>query len=259
MFFSDLSLLKEFLKLKKQNKELKLQSQELEDLSHTVAHDLKAPIRTMSSFAQLLKKNLEGKDEKITELADFIIKSSDKTNHLLESMIEFARLNTATPIKTDVVLEDVLDEVKLNLYSDILEHKVKIISRNLPVVSFHKFQMIQVLQNLVSNAIKYNDKETPIIEITADENEKEYIIYIKDNGLGFEEKFKDKLFKPFERLHSINYEGSGVGLATCKKIIETNGGRIDVFTKLGEGSTFYFTVPKNKKSRNFENKWHSAS
>ena len=229
-----------------QNKKLGLKNEELQRFAYIASHDLKEPLRNIGSFATLLKRRFHGKlGEDADEYINFITTNVSRMYALLHEVLMFSKLDNEEVELEWVDMNEVVDVVKETLRGKIMEENVQITSARLPKLKVHHAHMTQLFQNIVSNSIKYNDKEHPIVEInhTIGKND-EFVFYIKDNGIGIDMEFKDRVFEIFKRLHGKNeYEGTGVGLAICKKIVNQYGGRIWIESEVGEGATFYFTLP----------------
>ncbi len=234
------------LKLEELNKEL-------ESFSYSVSHDLRAPLRHIAGFIQLLEKNigssLETKDKKYF---NYITGSVKRMGMLIDDLLSFSRMSRTELIRSNVNLNQLVKECIDDLSDDLKERNVKWNLESLPVVCGDKALLKQVLLNLISNAVKYTSKkEEAIIEIGAISKAREYEFYVKDNGAGFEMKYVDKLFGVFQRLHSDSqFEGTGIGLAIVKKIISRHGGKVWAEGEVDSGAAFYFTL--NRIEENYE-------
>ncbi len=237
--------------LNAKNKELEKyieSNMQLENFAYIASHDLKTPIRTIISFAQLLKrklnKQLEG-DAK--EYFDFIITSSHNMKQLIDDLLTYSRVNSQSLNKKLVNVERLIEYISLEIQSTIQEKEVLIQEHNLPT-SLHadSTKLKQLFQNLITNGIKFHKEgERPIITVNAIEKETEWLFSVADNGIGIEPAYFDKIFVLFKKLHNNSeYEGTGLGLAICKKVVEQHNGRIWVESTYGEGTTFYFTIAK---------------
>ncbi len=235
-------------KLQETQTKLEISNKELDQYAHTTAHDLKQPIRTIYSFTGLLKKELEKnklENENTKEYIDIIQKSSKNMNQLITDLLEFSQLSNKT-LKTEVDLNLIVEDVKISLKNLIEKTSTVIDNNKLPTIEGVPIQIFQLLQNLISNAIKFKKNNTsPKITIESTEGPNYFTISVTDNGIGINPVDSTKIFTPFKKLHHTSeYEGSGIGLATCKKIIENHKGKIWVESKLDFGSTFYFTLKK---------------
>lgn len=232
--------------IEKKSEELAASNLELEQFAYVASHDLQEPLRTIANFVGLLDKKYSGKtDQDAQQYFTFVTNATSKMQNLIKDLLEYSRVGRN--MKFDQVnCNDVLTGVIAGIDVSIKESNAKITSSKLPVIKGNEIELGRLFQNLINNAIKFRKKNSiPEISITVQEKEKEYLFAIKDNGIGIDEKHINKLFVIFQRLHTdAEYPGTGIGLATCKKIVALHGGKIWVESKLGEGSTFYFTLPK---------------
>jgi signal transduction histidine kinase/ligand-binding sensor domain-containing protein len=226
------------------NKELERKNKELEQFAYVASHDMQEPLRTTSSFVELLQKQYHGKlDEKADKYLTYIVQASDRMKVLIKDLLDYSRIGKAeSQVKVDCNV--VLEETLADLTVVIRETGAEITSDPLPVITGYPTEMKQLFQNLLTNAIKFRKKEvTPKIRITVKKNKNAYEFSFKDNGIGIDKKHSDRIFIIFQRLHSRNeYQGSGIGLAHCKKIVELHGGRIWIDSKPDEGTKFLFTI-----------------
>lgn len=233
-------------KLLEKNNELVRSNQELEQFAYIVSHDLKEPLRMVSSYMQMLRKKYSDKFEgQAEEYMNFAVDGAQRMSILINDLLEYSRigrLNTATQI---VDCNDILEIVKKNLQTEIEKTQAIFTIGNLPVIKSSFTYMVQVFQNLAGNALKFRSNRKPEIEITAVRAENNFWKFsIKDNGIGMEAQHLERIFIIFQRLHTREeYSGTGIGLAISKKIVEFHGGNIWVESKPGEGTTFYFTLP----------------
>lgn len=225
----------------------------LDRYAYSTAHDLKQPIRTIHSFSGLLAKELEKdkpRKEKENEYLKIILNSSANMNKMVNDLLDYSTLSQIDIQKFDLVdLNEVMSIVIINLKESIRSTKTTFGKITLPTILGNKIQLIQLFQNLVYNAIKFKTKDrAPIINIGFREEDRAHILSVSDNGIGINNIYISAIFIPFKRLHGGNeYEGSGIGLATCSKIVENHDGKIWADSIKGEGSTFYFSVSKNLK------------
>ncbi len=227
---------------------LKNSNRELTDFAHIVSHDIKAPLRNIGSFTQLLDRRFVGVlDERTKEYLTFIKDNTRQANRLVDDLLSYAKIDKNLGEPTAVSFENVVQSIELLFQSTILERKAMIGYDNLPSIEAHKSLISQLLQNLVNNGLKYNRSATPIIHISSKMYADKVVYQVADNGIGIAETYKTYVFDMFRRLHSqAEYEGTGIGLAFCKRIVETYGGEIWLESAEGVGTTFFFTLPKAK-------------
>jgi len=227
--------------------DLKRSNTELEQFAYVASHDLQEPLRMVASFTQLLQQRYQDKlDQDANEFINFAVDGAIRMQGLINDLLIFSRVGTrGKPFKAsdmNVILQDVLN----NVVQLIKETDATITNDPLPVVIADDSQMIQLLQNLISNAIKFHGDEPPRIHVSGEVKANEWIFSVKDNGIGIDSKYFEKIFVIFQRLHKKGvYGGTGIGLAVCKKIVQRHGGDIWIESELGKGSTFYFAIKKN--------------
>ncbi|MBC7886999.1 MAG: PAS domain S-box protein [Ferruginibacter sp.] len=227
--------------------ELKTSYAELERFAYIVSHDLQEPLRMVSSFLKLLQQKYKSQlDETGEKYIYFAVDGADRMKQLIMDLLEYSRTGTNKEIPSDTNMDEVSMEVLNILENSIREQEAVIEIGSLPVLpGSSKIQLFQLMQNLLSNALKYHSEKRPVIKINAKEENDQWIFSVQDNGIGIAPKFFEKIFVIFQRLHTKNeFSGSGIGLSICKKIVEKHGGKIWVESSLGMGSTFYFTIPK---------------
>ncbi len=219
---------------------------ELEQFAYVSSHDLQEPLRNIASYAQLLRQRYQGRlDADADEFIEFLVDGARRMSCLIEDLLRYSRLTRAgAPKLLPVDCSRPLAVAIANLAKSIRETNATIEYGALPVVLGHEVQLSQVFQNLISNSIKYGGEKTPEIRISAQAEGDSYIISVADNGIGIDPRYKERIFGMFKRLHGRNVPGTGIGLATCRKIIEHHGGRIWVESEEGSGSTFYFTLKR---------------
>ncbi len=235
-------------KLEEKIAEVEKTNKELDDFTYIVSHDLKEPLRGVKAFTKLLSEDYSEKlDKEAKDYISTISDSSSRMTRLIEDLLNLSRIGRVGSVEPDVDLSGLLSDVKKDLaYSLEEKHAELKLAKDFPKVTCDRVRMREVFANLISNAIKYSKKDVkPIIEVGYSQKDKFHEFYVKDNGLGIEKEFYDKVFQIFQRLHAKGeHEGSGAGLAIVKKIVVNHGGKIWVESKAGEGSTFYFTIKK---------------
>jgi len=240
--------------LEERTREITRSNKELEKFAYVASHDMQEPLRTIISFVQLMQDKLKiEKDSEIAVYMDYIVNAGYRMRDLITGLLEYSRINrTGEEQEEEVDVNDVMKEVLNNMSNSIKEYKAVITTDVFPTVSGSHLQMVRLLQNLVSNAIKFNKTGEPRVKISCKKNDRYYQFAVEDNGIGIAENYIGKIFELFQRLHPIGeYEGTGIGLAVCKKIVERQGGKIWVESLAGKGSTFYFTLPDNTTDMKF--------
>lgn len=236
--------------LKKHIKKLAASNEELERFAYVSSHDLQEPLRMVSSFLQLLQKKYDGQlDDTAQKYINFAVDGADRMKILILDLLEFSRIGSLAAEHTVIDVSEVVTKTRMVLKTAIDESQAKINVSFLPKVCGNESQLLQLFQNLISNAIKYREGVIPEIEINYSETPGEWQFSVQDNGIGIDAKYYDKIFIIFQRLHSKKqYSGTGIGLAICKKIAELHGGKIWVESSKGNGSKFYFTISKLQTS-----------
>ncbi len=232
-----------------QSEMLKRSNMELENFAYVASHDLQEPIRSISSYLQLLEKRYAHKLGKDADtFIRFSVEGAKRMHFLINDLLEYSRVNmNAQPFATTSIMK-VLEIVKHNLHAVIQNSGADIIYKHLPTIHADQSQLVQLFQNLIDNAIKFRSKKKLKIHIHCKQNKSEWIFSIRDNGIGIRKQFAEKIFIIFQRLHTQDkYAGTGIGLAICKKIIQRHQGKIWLESKTGKGTTFYFTIHKNIK------------
>ncbi len=239
-------LLEKSDQIEKQNLQLLQANEELRQFAYIASHDLKEPLRMIGSFSQLLYKNYnEQLDHEAGVFFDYIHEGVTRMNKLLDGLLQYATIGKFDHVYEPVDLNDVVDICKSNLKLHIDESNATVKAQSLPSVYATQPLMIQLFQNLISNALKFRLPETaPSVYIEAFSRNEDFLFCVKDNGIGIAPEHNERIFVIFQRLHGRNrYEGTGIGLAVCHKIVTQLGGRIWVESAPGNGASFYFTLP----------------
>jgi PAS domain S-box-containing protein len=231
-----------------QRAELARSNAELEQFAYVASHDLQEPLRMVSSYTQLLAREYGGKlDENAERYIDFAVDGVKRMQQLINDLLAYSRVGTRGREFEVVNLETVLERVLSNLQVVIDESGVKLSADDLPKIVGDPLQIMQVVQNLIANAIKFRGEAPLEVYVGAERGDSEWVFYVKDNGIGIAPKYADRIFLIFQRLHSRRkYEGTGIGLAICKRIVERHGGRIWFKSEVGQGATFFFSIPDAK-------------
>ena len=223
-------------------KSLEKQNQELNEYAHVVSHDLKAPLRNIDTLINWFKEdNAEILDEKNKKFLDLILSNVEKMDLLIKGILDYSTIDKYEIDDRMIDLNFLVEEIlrTINIPSQI----EMIFNNQMPIVFGNDFRFKQLFQNLIQNAIKYNDKEKGFIEIGSNEKENEFEFYIKDNGIGIKHRYQTKIFDLFSKLENTD-QSSGIGLSIVKKIIDFYGGKIWLKSQEAIGTTFYFTLPK---------------
>ena len=244
------------LRVRERTADLEIMNQELQEFSFIASHDLQEPLRKVRTFGDMITtRSGDSLDEVSRDYIKRMQIALEKMQNLLDSLLVYSRITTVIEPKKNTDLGKSVEAALSNLELLIVENNASIEVGELPVVDADEQQMVQVFQNLIGNAVKFKKKgEIPRIKVytkKAKNADGFYNIYVEDNGTGFEERYLDKIFLPFQRLkgQSSDYPGVGMGLAICKKIIARHGGQITATSEVGKGATFKFTLPYKRKRR----------
>ena len=237
-------------RLRRLTSDLEKSNKELEQFAYTASHDLQEPLRAITGYMGLLKRRYVGKlDEKADEFIKFASDSADKMQKMVSGLLTFSRIDTFgkafEPVDAGAIVRDCVEDLK----ASIDESGATVSVGALPVVEADASQLGHVFQNLISNAIKFRADTPPRVDISAFESLAEWVFTVADNGVGFDMKHSDRLFNIFQRLHGVEYPGTGLGLAACKRIVERHNGRIWVESEKGKGTTFRFSIPKARAGK----------
>jgi light-regulated signal transduction histidine kinase (bacteriophytochrome) len=231
--------------LKRTAAQLARSNAELEQFASVASHDLQEPLRMVSSYVQLLARRYKGKlDNDADEFIAYAVDGTARMQRLLSDLLTYSRVGTQGKPFTRTDSESVLAQAIANLQLAIEDNHAVITHDPLPAVMADEGQLVQLLQNLIGNAIKFHSQEQPQVHVSAALQGTEWVFSVSDNGIGIEPQHVDRIFVIFGRLHAAaEYPGTGIGLALCKKIVERHGGRIWVESEPQKGATFYFTMP----------------
>lgn len=235
-------------KVRERTTQLESVNKELEAFSYSISHDLRAPLRGIIGFTAILEEDYSSKlDDEAKRITAVIKANTLKMGHLIDDLLTFSRMGRQDMVKTVIPCEQMIEEVIKEMVPENKMGRISWILHQVPDVKGDINAIRQVWINLISNAIKYSgNREQPRIEIGSFKEREQTVFFIKDNGVGFDEKYKGKLFRVFQRLHSADeFEGTGVGLAIVEKIISKHGGSVRAEGRLNEGAGFYFTLPDN--------------
>jgi signal transduction histidine kinase len=230
---------------RRQANELARSNTELEQFAYVASHDLQEPLRMITGYTNLLARRYAGKlDQDADEFMTFAVNGAKRMHVLINDLLSYSRVGTNGKALTQTNCEDILTRTLASLQVAIAENSATITHDDLPVVLADDTQMGQLFQNLLGNAIKYRGENPPAIHVGCRRDGAHWLLSVKDNGIGIDPRYSERIFVIFQRLHTRDeYSGTGIGLAICKKIVERHGGKIWMESELGQGTTFYFTLP----------------
>lgn len=235
------------LQLQQLNQDLKSSNKELEQFSYIVSHDLQQPLQTITGFAELLlsMKSEINLEEEAEEYVTPILEEGIRMQDLIRNLLEYSRVGTKTQNFKEINCQMIVAEILKKLQYTIEEVGAVVTHQDLPKIKADKIQIGQLFQNLISNGIKYHRPGVlPKIAISVQKKSGEWLFGVHDNGIGIQPEYFEQIFQVFQRLHTIKeYPGTGIGLAICKKIVERHQGQIWLESEVGEGTSFYFTLP----------------
>lgn len=235
-------------RVRERTAELAKSNAELEQFAYVASHDLQEPLRMISSYLQLLAQDYKGRlDAEADEMIDFAVDGAHRMRALIDDLLAYSRVSTRgrafEAVDLGAVLADVLTDMKVSL----AEAGAEVTSDALPTVPADAGQLRRVFQNLIGNAIKYRGERASCIHVSAEPAGEEWHLAVRDNGIGFDPEYGERIFEIFRRLHGRkDYPGTGIGLSICRKIIERHHGRIWAESEPGKGATFHFTLPKKE-------------
>ena len=235
---------------KKAEDEIKRSNDELQQFAYIASHDMEEPLRMVRSYLRLLEnKNRGHLDERSLEYLNNALDGATRMQEMIHELLSYSRIGTSTDKFTLVPMEEPLGVALMNLKMDIRGRGAQVTHGALPTIRADRNQMIQLFQNLISNAIKYHGPEPPLVHVNAVRQGRDWVFSVRDNGIGIPKDQQGRLFQMFVRLHTREeYKGTGIGLALAKRIVERHGGRIWVESDVGQGSTFYFQLPADRHS-----------
>ena len=226
------------------NEALRQSNDDLNQFAYAASHDLQEPLRTIALYSEILRTKYQGQiDPETDQFISFIVSGAQRMELLLRSLLDYSQAGSVEGPSGLVDCDAVMRKVLLNLQAAIEENRACVTWSDLPTVMAHEIRLVQLLQNLVGNAIKYRGEDPPKIHLAAVSGDEEWMLSVEDNGMGIKPEYAQHVFGIFKRLHGHNYPGTGIGLAICQRIVERYGGRIWVESAPGKGSRFYFTLP----------------
>ena len=233
------------VELLESNEALRKSNEDLNQFAYAASHDLQEPLRVVALYSQMLQKKYgEQLDPQADQYISYIVNGAHRMEVLLRDLLTYSQVGSSGEGPSGpVACTDALAKALLNLQASIDQNQASIVSNGLPTVHAHEIRIVQLLQNLVGNAIKYRRGDRPEVLVDAKRQPGEWVFSVKDNGIGIKSEYTQQIFGIFKRLHSGKYPGSGIGLAICERIVKSYGGQIWVESVPDQGSTFYFTLP----------------
>jgi light-regulated signal transduction histidine kinase (bacteriophytochrome) len=232
--------------LRQANEALERSNLELKQFAYIASHDLQSPLRNISGFVQLLRSEYEGR---LGERADDWIRRTVQSIQLMQSLIQdllaYSRVDSQFRPLQPVAMRDVYDDALSLLETSLRDTGAEVSRDELPAVVGDRAQLVQLLQNLIGNALTYHGDQPPRVHVSAQHSDDAWVFCVSDNGIGIDAKYHERIFEIFQRLHDQRkYPGTGIGLAVCRRVVLRHGGKIWVESKPGEGSRFYFSIPQ---------------
>lgn len=224
---------------------LRRSNEDLQQFAYAVSHDLQEPLRMVGTYTELLRRRYEGRlDKEADDHIGYAVRGVKRMTGMIRDLLEYSRAGQSEDnVLATVDPEEVLESVLQDLRAQIEEASAEVSHDPLPKLHAHRVWFDQIFQNLIGNALKYRSAAPPKVHVSASREDSVIVFSVQDNGIGIDPKYKDQVFGVFKRLHGSDVEGTGIGLATCKRIVERAGGRIWFESKPGHGSTFYFSMP----------------
>jgi light-regulated signal transduction histidine kinase (bacteriophytochrome) len=231
--------------LKEAMRELKRSNTELEQFAYVASHDLQEPLRMVSSYMGLLERRYKDKlDDSAREFIGFAVDGAQRMRQLITDLLTYSRVGTKGKPFEETDCGDVYEKATKNLEVAIKEHGARVTHDELPTIAADGSQLVQLFQNLIGNALKFCRDRTPEVHVSARREDGRWVFGVKDNGIGIAPENRERVFQIFQRLHTREeFEGTGIGLSVCKKIVERHGGDIRVESEEGVGTTFWFALP----------------
>ena len=230
--------------LEEKAQELERSNADLQQFAYVASHDLQEPLRVMTGYLDLLKDSIDGTNEDALSMISRIKRSTGRMDALIQDLLEYARVDAQPEPFRETDLNEVLEYALGNLEVTIKENDVTVEQTLLPTVTGDQSQLLQLFQNLIANAVKFRSDEPCVVTIRSERDKDKWEISVADNGIGIDESHVDRIFTIFERLNPLeHYQGSGIGLSVCKKIVERHGGKIWADSSVGKGTTMRFTLP----------------
>jgi light-regulated signal transduction histidine kinase (bacteriophytochrome) len=230
------------------DRQLRRSREELQDFASALSHDLQSPMNAIMSVVELIREDSRGElPQESEQYLAYITDALERMRRMMQDLVAFARVAHEERKGSSLVdLNALLRKTKASMAQVIRENHAAVTHESLPKVEGYPARLAQVLHNLIDNAIKYRAEAAPSIHLAAERKDDEWVLCVADNGIGFDPKDTERIFGIFKRLHGSEYEGTGIGLPICRKIVEQHGGRIWAESSPGEGSRFYFTLPARR-------------
>ena len=254
-------LLRQAEELQRANDALEHSNMELQQFAYIASHDLQSPLRSISGFVQLLRSEYEGRlDAQADDWIRRTVQAIEQMHMLIRDVLAYSRIESRASPFLPVPLRRVFDDAVSQLETTIRELGAKVSCDELPTVAGDPPQLVQLLENLIGNALKYRGAEVPRVHVSAQHAPDHWVLAVRDNGIGIDPRHHERIFEIFRRLHDQQqYPGSGIGLAVCRRVVQRHGGRIWVESEPGHGSVFYFTIAERKEGVGWTINWRTAS